>query len=1075
MLRVGAATTIKAAGQPVTLMNTTNDFIGAVSVEGSTVQLRDANALMVVLAATGDVSLASAGALQVSGTVSGAASDIALSASGATVFGALDVAGSLELVSGGAVSQLSPAAGSTAPAPGLVVRGSTTTMTATGQSITLGNSTNDFGGLVTLVGAAVTLRDASALKVDVVASGSTSVTAGGLLEANRVSVDGKAVTLSLATSGALVLGAVNAAGAVSLSAGGAVTQTDDLIAGGALSVNAPGQAVTLSRAGNRYSGSVSVTGGAVTVQTPGTLQITVNASENSSVSAGGALTVSGSTSNNARLAVASTTATTLGALTVDGLLTVSSAGPITQTTGGVLVRGATSLLATGQAITLDNSNANDFTGLVTVSGSAVRLGGKGALVVALDASDTSSLVARGTLAVSGAVKGPDKGLTLSSVGATSLGRSGNEDGLAVSGALALTSTGAVTQVGVLQVGSTTTITATGQAVTLANQQNDFGGAVTVAGAGVVLSDVNALQATLTASADSTLLAAGALQVAGALSGSSRLSLTSGATTVFGALNVGGALSLVSPGAVTQVAAAQLKVGGATTIGAAGQTVTLANSNNDFGGQVSVTAASASLRDTNALNVTVAASGSSSVVAGAALSIAGKIEQGDLTLGSASLAIAGALGVAGALSITSTGAISQSADLSVGGALAISASGQSVSLAREGNRFGGAVTVAGAAVSLRDSDALQLSLTASGASTVTSGGALTVAGSATGTAALTLSSAGETSLGSLNVAGAFTLTSAAGVTQTGTGVRVGGAAVISAAGQAVVLDSATNDFAGATSVTAGTVRVRDASALTLTLNATDSATVVAGGALSVSGEVRGEAKSLSLTAGAATTLGMLTVSGSLELRSAGAVAQALPTTGANPVVPALVIGGATTVIATGQAVTLGSAGNEFSGVVSVTGGAVTLRDKGALELTLTAGGASTVTATGALQVSGSVGTGASLALTSGGETALGALTVGGALSLISAGAVRQIEPTQGSAAPALKVGAATTVSASGQTITLSGEANDFGGVVTANGTTVSLRDMNTLAAVISATDTTSVVAGAALTVSGSVTGAGGLTL
>jgi hypothetical protein len=903
------------------------------------------------------------------------------------------------------------------------------------------------------------LRDRGALELALSATGASTIAATGALQLSGTV--GATSALTLTSGGETRLGSLSVGGALSLTSAGAVGQLEALAGsiapvlkvGATTRIVAAGQAVTLAGEGNDFSGTVTVSGAAVSLRDTGALNVVVTASEASALIAGGALTVSGSVSGAGGLTLDAGGVTSLGAMRIDGSLTLNSLGAVSQT--GALIAGSASIATTGQAITLTNV-ANDFIGQVSLSGGAVSLRDVNTLQADVGASASSSVGAGGALQISAIVTGNAAGLTLASAGAMTLGA------LNVAGNLTLTSAGPVTQSDAsATVGGTTTILAAGQAVSLSYADNDFSGTVAVTGATVALADRSALQTTLVASGDVSLMA-GVVQVAGSLTGpASDLVIVSNGATNLGALSVGGALRINSAGPVAQ--SAPLTLGGALTVEAAGQAVSLGHTANRIGGAASVAGGAVVLRDTSALQVELLASGVSSISSGAALQVTATVDgaSSSLTLSSTGALTLGSLRLGGALTATSTGAVTQTAPLVVGGTSRITATGQPVSLIEPANDFTGAVSVVGSAVAIRDASAIEVALTTTGNATITAGGALAVSGSVGGTSALVANAGGAMSLGTLSVGGALSVTSPGAVSQIGTGVKVGATTTIVAIGQAVMLATATNDFVGAVSVTGGAAVLRDSNALTVALTASDTSSLTAGGALAVSGVVSGDGKGLSLVSGASTTIGTLAVPGVLDLRSVGAVTQlaAVSTNGITQPGSTLSVGGATTIHAPGQAVSLANASNNFGGPLSVTGGAVTLRNADALRVALTATRPSSIAAGGALRLDRAVTTGpVGLELISGATTTLGELNLGGTLALTSPGAVTQLESVS------LKITGISTIIAEGQAVTLANATNDFVGAVTVRAATVSLRDANALTVVSATTGNTTLTANAALAVS-----------
>ena len=204
-------------------------------------------------------------------------------------------------------------------------------------------------------------------------------------------------------------------------------------------------------------------------------------------------------------------AVTLGTITQASSLTVNSGGEVTQTAAAT-VTGAVEVNAAGQNVSL--TQADNTFGSVGVTGANVE-------IVEADATTLRATTATGTLKV--------------------------------------TSEGALTQNGAVSATGTSTLKAT--AVTLGNDQNDFGGDVTIDGqvAGATIHDANALTVTavdstagvdlqvggdLTASGDVTgttvaMTAGGALQTQAVTANAGNATLTGASVTTAGAVNATG--------------------------------------------------------------------------------------------------------------------------------------------------------------------------------------------------------------------------------------------------------------------------------------------------------------------------------------------------------------------------------------------------------------------------------------------------------------------------------------------------------------------------------------------------------
>jgi hypothetical protein len=474
------------------------------------------------------------------------------------------------------------------------------------------------------------------------------------------------------------------------------------------------------------------------------------------------------------------------------------------------------------------------------------------------------------------------------------------------------------------------------------------------------------------------------------------------------------------------------------------------------GATTVTTGSGAVTFTGTVNggQTLAVNSSGATAFSAA--VGGTTALASLTTNTGSFASSSSVAITGDLKITaSAGNITGTGAMVVGGNSTFTANGTkaNIDVGNAGNNFTGTVALVGASlqnVTVADTSALALQVDSlSGNLAVTSGGAVTqsavlnVAGTttvaATGQAVtltmaannfggavsvtgndVTLVDANAIALGASTVTGNMSVTAGGAVTNTGA-LAVTGTTTVSAAGQGVTLNQAANDFGGAVSVTGKDVTLVDASAL---------------------------------------NLGASTATGNLDVTAGGAVSQSA----------ALTVTGTSTFSAAGQSVTLDNAGNDFTGAVTLTGGATKITDKNALTVELTTSGSTTLSANGALVVSGTV-SGATSDLTTtttnAGTTTFGATTVDGNLSVNllvpNAGAVTQTG--------ALKVTGFSKVNAGTANVTLNHEGNDFrtytptekeefkaatankealfGNVFT--GTTVNLLDTNGIAGTVRSVD------------------------
>ncbi len=910
------ATTVTAGTGTVTLAQANNDFTTLNIVSSGETQITDKDALTVALNTTGTTVL--------------------------TVGTTLDVSGSdtadLTVNAGGAVSQDG----------GVLAVGGTTTINAAGQAVILNKAGNDFSGKVTVNGAATQIADKNALTVALNTTGDTVLTAGSTLD-----ISGTA-TADLTAN-----------------AGGTVSQEGGVLAvGDTTTINAAGQAVTLNKAGNDFSGKVTVNGAATQITDKNGLAVALNTTE-TTVLTGTTVDVSGSDTAS---------------------LTVNTTGAVSQTGGALKVGGTMAIDAAGQTVDLDNA-ANDFGGAVTVAGGATTLKDKNSLNVHLT-TGVSDLAAGGDLTVDGA----SAGLTTHSAGLTF-----GSGTTTVTGDLTATATGAVGQTGVLTVTGASTINAGSGAVTLDNAGNDFVGAVTVASGTTTLRDANSLTAHLTTGA-TDLTAGGDLTV----DGTSGNLTTHSAGLTFGATTVNGNLAATATGAVAQTGA--LSVTGAGTINSGSNTVTLDNAGNDFVGAVTVAGGATTLKDKNSLTSHLA-TGATDLTAGGDLAVAGA--SATLTTHSAGLTF-GATTVNGDLAATATGAVSQTGALKVAGASTVNAGSNAVTLDNADNDFIGALTVTGGATKIVDANSLTGHLNTTDATALTAGSNLTVDGAsgnlATNATNVTFGS------GATTVNGDLAVTSAGAVGQSGA-LTVSGNSSIDAGSNAVTLDNAGNDFGGAVTVVAGTTKIADKNSLTahLTTGATE---LTAGGDLIVDGN------SASLTTdsqGLTFGRGATKVNGDLVATASGAVGQS----------GVLTVTGQSTINAGSNAVTLDNGANDFIGAVTVTGGSTKIVDANGLTAHL-ATGDTRLTVGGDLTVDGTSGS----LTTASKELTFGATAVTGDLVANAGGAVGQ--------SGALTVSGASHINAGGSAVTLDNGDNDFGGAVSVAGGATSIRDRNDLA-------------------------------
>ena len=441
-----------------------------------------------------------------------------------------------------------------------------------------------------------------------------------------------------------------------------------------------------------------------------------------------------------------------------------------------------------------------------------------------------------------------------------------------------------------------------------------------------------------------------------------------------------------------------------------------------------------------------------------------------TVGAVSVESGSITGTTGALTGTSydlqSGTVSAILD-GAGALTKISAGNVTLSGA---NNYSGATSITGGALNIRNATALG---TTAGNTTVSSGAALELQGDINvGAEALTLSGTGVSNAGALrNISGAntyggllslgaasrinsdagtLTLSNAGTITGATFGLTVGGAgnttinSIIGTTSGTLTKDetgtlilTAANTFTGLTSITGGVLNMRNASALGTTAGNT---AVSSGAALELQGDISVGAEALTLSgtgvsnagalrniSGANTYGGLLSLgaasrinsdAGTLTLSNAGTITGAtfgLTVGGAGNTTINSIIGttsGTLTKDETGTLILTGA--NTFTGLTSITGGVLNIRNASALGTTA---GATFVSSGAALELQGG--------LTIGAE----ALTLNGS-GVSSGGALRSVSGTN-SFGGAITADSASTITADAGSLTLSSTLNSafattFGG-------------------------------------------------
>ncbi|MGD4888469.1 filamentous hemagglutinin N-terminal domain-containing protein [Xanthomonas citri pv. citri] len=1090
------------SGSALSLTNGGNTFGGLLSASGNGIAVNAAGNLSIGtlnLDSNSALSLSASGALTLPTTAinTGSANLTLASGGGLTTRAALagrnvDLTGrggialAHDVTATGTLKLTATNAAITQTAGSVAATGTSTINAGTG-AITLDGASNDFQGAVALTGGNTRISDSGALTLGTVNSNDLTATSNGALNLGSGRVGGAL----LATSN-----------------NGAITQsgTDGLTIVGTSDLTAGTGAITLNNSGNTFGDLVSATGRGISLNAAGTLSIgTLSLGNNSALSlrATGALTLpaaaintgsanltlssGGSLTTRAALAgtnvdLTGTAGMTLGHdVTASGTLALTTTDSAITQTGGSVTATGTSTISTGTGVIELDEATNDFQGVVTLTGGDTRIADTGALT--LGALNTGNLIA-------------------TSNGALNLG-SGS-----VRGTLAASSgNGAIGQAGGLIVDATATLNAGSGAIALTDGSNDFRSGVSLTGTGIGVVDRDDLRVSsisngtngaiaLTAGGALTLPTqnlstgtgalslianGGALSTNGSLSGGNvSLSARDGVVLNHN-VTAGGILGLTATNAAITQNAGVLDVGGLATVDAGNGAISLTG-DNDFKNGIALTGRNIAVVDANDLSVvslTNGGAGTIALTAGNSLTLPGsgltssddltlRADNGTLTLGGDLVGNAVSLFSANALTLatgiasstlsvsTSNGAINQTAGaLRIGSTSSVNAGSGAIALGSAGNQFGGAVSLTGNGVSIRDSGALTLGTLNTGSLTATSNGAL--------------------SLGSGRVAGTLAASSGNGAIGQAGGLIVDAAATLNAGSGAITLTDGSNDFQGAMRLTGAGIAVRDSNDLTfsaLTSNNGGTIALTAGGNLALPGTTLNNGSGnidlianhlslsaallgdeVSLRANSGLTLGQTITARTLSLASSNA---AITQSGG-----ALLVSGATTVDAGTGAISLLQAGNNFDSVRLIGNGiGVTDGDNLSLAaLTSTGNGAVVVTAGGTLSLpSQAIAVGNSnLTLSSNGGALSTAADLGGndvtlfgrdGLTLghtVTANtlALRSTNAAIAQNAGALAMVGASTVDAGSASIALNGGSNRFGAGISLTGTGIAVADSGNL--------------------------------
>jgi filamentous hemagglutinin family protein len=456
---------------------------------------------------------------------------------------------------------------------------------------------------------------------------------------------------------------VTQAGTISIDAGG----TFALLAGGNYS-SVAGATPAVTGAGKLLvSGGTLTAGSAVDV---GSLSITSGSVSvtGADLKAGGFNQTGGSVTGNGNFTVTSSFNQSAGTLGT-GFNNIS----ITQQTGNLAVGSlqavnTVTLSAAGGSITDTNGAATN------VTGSSVKL-----LALSGIDLDLNTAVVDATLTSAGS-------LDISNTGALQIAA------LSSQGSASITTAGTLTQSGAINVIGATTLSTGGAGVTLTHLANDFGGTVSLVGAGAT-----------------SLKDSGTLAITG---GASSLSLDGGAVQV-GTLTVSGPLTIVATGQIGQ--SGGISVTGLTNLSAASIVLPTAST---YGGGITFSST------------------------------------GDVTLNSGGAMVLGGTGntAGGNVSLTALGPVSQTAALTVNGTAVVSAAGQPVNFGTQLNDFA-SVSFTAASVQVRDINSLAIGGNVAGNVAVQAASGASGGNFSFGSVDVTLSGLGAVLFSGVDVAGA----------------------------------------------------------------------------------------------------------------------------------------------------------------------------------------------------------------------------------------------------------------------------------------------------------------------------------
>jgi len=824
------------------------------------------------------------------------------------------------------------------------------------KNVVLNSGTIDLSG-TTMVGTyALTINGTGAASASgaLQNSSATSATYAGAITL------GSASTINAGTGNITLSGGLNTATYAATVSGAQNTSVTGVLSGTG-SINKTGAGTLTLSGNNTYTGSINIEQGVVSLAAgsgsalgTGTAALSFGASNTPTLTLGGrSATVGSISSSNVNSVIQNNNVTAA---------TFTSSAPGTSTFAGKLSDGAAggklSFVKAGNG-TLTLSNTQDFTGTTTIAGGTLNLTGSTKTGSAVTVNSGATLSGSGTvndsLTVSGSISPGAAGVGNLTAGATSLQSGGtlnvqiyNFSGLAGStGWDLLTSTGAIT------VNST--------ADTLANKFNILLSSITGSGvdtvgsalnftntsnytlkifSGASISGFDASKFNITGSISNTNTGVWSVEQSGndinLIYTAANAQFWNGATGWDASATAGGSGTWDSTGYSSSLDTFFAGTGAAVSVGTVTTSKAIKFQSDSYvlsNGTITLTGADST---TNKIDVGTGLTSTINSKIVSATSQINKTGLGTLVLGGAngSSGISSGISiVGGTIRIASADALGSSdSAVVVNSGTTLDLNGQSVTNTNTLNLSGtGAASAGGALINTSNNAASYAGLVTLGAATTINASSgsisLTNAGTITGSGfALTVDGASDTSISSIIGTGT------AGITKTGNGT---------------LTLSGVNTYTGATTVSAGRLKLANAGALGSSGSSYSATTIASGATLDLNGQSVANTNTLNLsgtgaasaggalintsnnaasyaglvTLGAATTINAS--SGSISLTNAGTITGSgfgLTVTGGNDTSISSIIGtGAGTLTKTGIGTLTLSGANTYTGATTVSAG------------------------------------------------------------------------------------------------------------------------------------------------------------